>query len=301
VTKHDILSFLEKAPAAPAASRTSPTGPTAPAASIFTSGEATHVEKMGIMRKKIADHMLTSLKTSAHVYSAYEVDFSRIDQLRLLRKADYERAGTKLTYTAFIARATVEAIREFDPETQRSGASLKQVRLLPGTVFHDAQEWNRGYMARLPPERLLYTFRVNAGLPVGSATPLGGWEQPENGKRSSELRGHFVGHFLSASALLYASTGATDVKAHADAMVAACREDLDLGLAVHRVVVGLADDRARNAEVLADADDLGDAPAAKIGHAEIARLARADHVAQRVHRFFERRVGEVDGTTFHEG
>ena len=46
-----------------------------------------------------------------------------------------------------------------------------------------------------------YTFRVNAGLPVGSATPLGGWEQPENGKRSSELRGHFVGHFLSASAL----------------------------------------------------------------------------------------------------
>jgi DUF1680 family protein len=97
---------------------------------------------------------------------------------------------------------------------------MPQVRLLPGTVFHDAQEWNRGYMARLAPERLLYTFRVNAGLPVGSATPLGGWEQPENGKRSSELRGHFVGHYLSASALVYASTGATDVKSQADSMVA---------------------------------------------------------------------------------
>ena len=97
---------------------------------------------------------------------------------------------------------------------------MSQVRLLPGTVFHDAQEWNRGYMARLAPERLLYTFRVNAGLPTGAATPLGGWEQPENGKRSSELRGHFVGHFLSASALLYASTGATDVKSKADSMVA---------------------------------------------------------------------------------
>ncbi len=97
---------------------------------------------------------------------------------------------------------------------------MSQVRLLPGSVFHDAQEWNRGYMARLAPERLLYTFRVNAGLPVGSATPLGGWEQPENGRRSSELRGHFVGHFLSASALLYASTGATDVKSTADSMVA---------------------------------------------------------------------------------
>jgi hypothetical protein len=51
---------------------------------------------------------------------------------------------------------------------------MSQVRLLPGTVFHDAQEWNRGYIARLAPERLLYTFRVNAGLPVGSAMPLGG-------------------------------------------------------------------------------------------------------------------------------
>jgi len=97
---------------------------------------------------------------------------------------------------------------------------MSHVRLLPGTVFHDAQEWNRGYMSRLAPERLLYTFRANAGLPVGSGQPLGGWEQPENGKRSSELRGHFVGHFLSASALLYASTGATDVKARGDFMVA---------------------------------------------------------------------------------
>jgi uncharacterized protein len=97
---------------------------------------------------------------------------------------------------------------------------MSQVRLLPGTVFHDAQEWNRGYMARLAPERLLYNFRVNAGLPVGSAKPLGGWEQPENGKRSSELRGHFVGHFLSASALLYSSIGAADVKSQADSIVA---------------------------------------------------------------------------------
>jgi len=106
---------------------------------------------------------------------------------------------------------------------------MSQVRLLPGTVFHDAQEWNRGYMSRLAPERLLYTFRANAGLPVGAAAPLGGWEQPENGKRSSELRGHFAGHFLSASALLYASTGAADVKARADFMVselAKCQQRL---------------------------------------------------------------------------
>jgi len=97
---------------------------------------------------------------------------------------------------------------------------MTQVRLLPGNVFHHAQEWNQGYMSRLPADRLLYTFRVNAGLPPGAATPLGGWEQPENGKRSSELRGHFGGHFLSASALLYASTGDQEAKAKADYMVA---------------------------------------------------------------------------------
>src|SRR5690348_11801863 len=81
---------------------------------------------------------------------------------------------------------------------------MSQVRLLPNSVYFDSHEWNRGYMARLPADRLLYTFRANAGLPVGSARPLGGWEQPENGQRSSELRGHFAGHFLSASAQLAA-------------------------------------------------------------------------------------------------
>ncbi len=97
---------------------------------------------------------------------------------------------------------------------------MTQVRLLPNSVFHDAQEWNRGYMARLDADRLLYTFRANAGLPVGAARPLGGWEQPDNGQRSSELRGHFIGHFLSASALLSASTGDSAAKSKADYMVA---------------------------------------------------------------------------------
>ena len=97
---------------------------------------------------------------------------------------------------------------------------MAQVRLRPNTPFHDTQEWNRGYMARLEADRLLYTFRANAGLPIGSAKPLGGWEQPENGLRSSELRGHFCGHFLSASALLYAATGDTAAKDKADYMVA---------------------------------------------------------------------------------
>ncbi len=96
---------------------------------------------------------------------------------------------------------------------------MKQVQLLPYGMCYDAQEWNRSYMSRLEADRLLYTFRVNAGLPVGSAKPLGGWEQPENGQRSSELRGHFVGHYLSATAQLAAS-GDGPAKEKGDYMVA---------------------------------------------------------------------------------
>jgi DUF1680 family protein len=106
---------------------------------------------------------------------------------------------------------------------------MTQVRLLPNSLYHDAQEWNRGYMARRDADRMLYTFRANAGLPVGAAKPLGGWEQPDNGQRSSELRGHFTGHFLSASALTYASTGENAAKSKADYMVAEvakCQEHL---------------------------------------------------------------------------
>jgi pyruvate dehydrogenase E2 component (dihydrolipoamide acetyltransferase) len=57
--------------------------------------------------------MVMSVHTSPHVYSAYEVDFGKIDAIRLKKKAAYEAAGTKLTYTAFIAKATVDTIRQF--------------------------------------------------------------------------------------------------------------------------------------------------------------------------------------------
>src|SRR6266567_1971826 len=77
---------------------------------------------------------------------------------------------------------------------------MTQVKLLP-SIYTEVAEWNRGYMQRLPADRLLYNFRENAGLPVGSTQPFGGWEAKADGQRGTELRGHFTGHFLSASAL----------------------------------------------------------------------------------------------------
>ena len=113
VTKKDILDYVDSgaaAKAAPAAAR--PAAP-APVKSPFAPGENVRIEPMGIMRKKIGDHMVSSIRTSPHVYSAYEVDFGRVDEIRKRRKAEYEAAGAKLTYTAFIAKATVDTIRQF--------------------------------------------------------------------------------------------------------------------------------------------------------------------------------------------
>src|SRR5689334_2813863 len=109
VTKEDILAHVQQRAAQPAAPPATPSGvaartaPSAPAMA-FKPGEQVRIEKMGIMRKKIAEHMVMSTHTSPHVYSAYEVDFSRIEQIRQAKKAEYEAVGAKLTYTAFIAK-----------------------------------------------------------------------------------------------------------------------------------------------------------------------------------------------------
>lgn len=90
---------------------------------------------------------------------------------------------------------------------------LKQIRLLEGP-FKEAQERDRKVLHDLEAERLLHSFRVTAGLP-STAQPLGGWEKP-----TSELRGHFVGHFLSACALMSASADDEKLKAKGDYIVA---------------------------------------------------------------------------------
>ena len=89
---------------------------------------------------------------------------------------------------------------------------LTDVRLLDGP-FRDAMLRDQKYLLSLDPDRLLHTFRLNVGLP-SSAKPLGGWEEPKG-----ELRGHSLGHYLSALSLMYASTGDARFKQRADYIV----------------------------------------------------------------------------------
>jgi len=71
------------------------------------------VEPLSVMRRKIAEHMILSRRTSAHVHSVFHVNFSTIERIRQQQKAAYEQRGTKLTYMAFIAYAVNAALRRF--------------------------------------------------------------------------------------------------------------------------------------------------------------------------------------------
>jgi pyruvate dehydrogenase E2 component (dihydrolipoamide acetyltransferase) len=99
VTKHDILEYLE---------HEGLSGPTGQAGQAWPGDR---VEKMSVMRKKIAEHMVTSRRTSAHVHTVFEVNFSHIARIREGRRIDYERAGGKLTYLAFIIKAVAGALQ----------------------------------------------------------------------------------------------------------------------------------------------------------------------------------------------
>ena len=117
VTKHDILGFIDNGGAAQAPSVESRSTrdarepllqdrPVPP-----TRGPGDEVVAMSVMRKKIAEHMIVSRRTSAHVYSVFEVNYSRVDQIRKAKKDDYERMGAKLTFTSFIAKVVVDCLR----------------------------------------------------------------------------------------------------------------------------------------------------------------------------------------------
>src|SRR5215208_8061992 len=121
VTKNDILSFIESgtaaAPAQPrAATVAQPSAQVqevaAPPLSKPQLGD--RVEQMSVMRKKIAEHMVLSRRTSAHVTTVYEIDMTRIARLRdQHRDAFYQRTGTKLTFMPFIFEAVNKGLRKF--------------------------------------------------------------------------------------------------------------------------------------------------------------------------------------------
>src|SRR6266508_1184943 len=121
VTKKDILAFVESgAPAKPAETPAAPppeaAAPAPPPAAMpqpeAEAGES--LEPMNAMRKGIAEHMRRSLDTSAHVTSAIEVDMSKVVAIRKKLEREYQETyGVNPTYLIFVARATVETLKDY--------------------------------------------------------------------------------------------------------------------------------------------------------------------------------------------
>ncbi len=113
VTKKDILAHLESAPPPAAAPRSSPPSAPPPAPE-FPPGERIERVPMSAMRRKIAEHMVESRRTSAHVHSVFEADMSRVTRLRETHVAAYqERHGVRLTFMPFFIKAACDALRAF--------------------------------------------------------------------------------------------------------------------------------------------------------------------------------------------
>lgn len=107
-----------------------------------------------------------------------------------------------------------------------SEASLHDVRLEPGSLYWRAQQTNLEYLLLLDVDRLVWSFRKQAGL-TAPGTPYGGWEGPD-----VQLRGHFVGHYLSATAKMWASTHNDTLNAKMSSVVDAlydCQKKMGTG------------------------------------------------------------------------
>ena len=122
ITKQDILAFIERAPSAVAAAPTpasapsqqaqtsTPSRPSAPAPAAYP-GDLVPLTNM---RKIIAQRMIESRRTSAHVHCMYEVDFTRIVNLRARHKNGFEqRHGVRLTFMPFFVRAAIIALQQW--------------------------------------------------------------------------------------------------------------------------------------------------------------------------------------------
>lgn len=126
VTKEDILQFIDQrtapapvaapapAPAPVVAPAPAPAPPPAPVVPAYSAGERVSIEPMSTMRRRIAENMLASRRTSAHVTTFFEVDFTNVARLRdKVKKSFEERNGTKLTFMPFIIKAVVDALKAF--------------------------------------------------------------------------------------------------------------------------------------------------------------------------------------------
>jgi pyruvate dehydrogenase E2 component (dihydrolipoamide acetyltransferase) len=100
-------------PATPVPAVPAPAPAPAPPAARPAPGARVEVVPMSPIRKKTAEHMVLSRRTSAHVSTVFEIDMTRVEQLRQKHRQAFEERGVKLTYMPFILKAVIDALKAF--------------------------------------------------------------------------------------------------------------------------------------------------------------------------------------------
>jgi 2-oxoglutarate dehydrogenase E2 component (dihydrolipoamide succinyltransferase) len=104
VTKQDILGHIGSGATGATAAPPAPAPP---------GGARVEVVPMSPIRRKTAEHMVLSRRTSAHVSTVFEIDMTRVDQLRQKHREAFEQRGVRLTYTPFVLKAVVDGLKAF--------------------------------------------------------------------------------------------------------------------------------------------------------------------------------------------
>ncbi|KAL1298410.1 hypothetical protein AAHE18_18G031500 [Arachis hypogaea] len=169
-------------------------------------------------------HLLTSKNQTRkqEVMSHSRYHLTPIRNMSLNEEQEEEEEGQDDDWTMLYGRMKMKK----EPEGLLKEVSLHDVRLHGGSIHGQAQNTNLKYLLMLDVDRLIWSFRKTCGLPT-PGTPYGGWEDP-----TIEVRGHFVGHYLSASALMWASTHNEELKKKMSALVAnlsICQQKIGTG------------------------------------------------------------------------
>jgi DUF1680 family protein len=152
---------------------------------------------------------------------------SKIDLFMTRRQAlKVLGSGAMLVIASPLSAPNALAAEKLEPSATLQPFRLTDVRLLDGP-FLEAQKRNEAYLLKLEPDRLLHNFRVNAGLEP-KAPIYGGWES-ERTWADIRTHGHTLGHYLTATSLMYASTGHDTMKQRVDYIVGELKECQDAG------------------------------------------------------------------------
>ena len=132
----------------------------------------------------------------------------------------FEIEGTVIDSDA-ISKAIITVVEDskYAPEVISSSFDLSNISLDGDNILTQNTERTIEYLKLLDSDRMLYNFRKTFGQDTKGVKPLGGWDEP-----TGLLRGHSTGHYMSALALAYASTGDEELKDKMDYMISEMRE-----------------------------------------------------------------------------